>query len=153
MKVLFSNRQKDLSLGKIKQPVTLLLTKIISQEGKSPDMWDELHLYFVTKKTIQELHAHHFQDPTSTDCITFPIDTDTGPRPDALGPLVLGEIFICPKVAIEYATLHKIDPYTETIRYIVHGLLHLLGYDDIQPKERKIMRQKEAHYLKLIHHV
>lgn len=101
--------------------------------------YDEVSIYFVGIKTISSLHEEFFQDPTPTDCISFPID---GPK---IGPQysILGEVFICPEVAIQYAKKHSIDPLEEVTLYLVHGLLHLIGYDDIDPKDRNIMRKKE----------
>lgn len=104
---------------------------------KSPE---ELSLYFVTEETICSLHQEFFDDPTSTDCISFPMD-DT----------YLGEVFVCPKVASEYAKKHQTSPYNELVLYIVHGILHLIGFDDIEQEDRLKMRQMEEHcftYLK-----
>ena len=91
----------------------------------------DVHIYFVSKEEITRLHGHFFNDPTPTDCITFPIHTDG----------LLGEIFICPEVAIDY---FPENPHKETTLYVVHALLHLLGFDDIQPEDRAVMREKEA---------
>ena len=102
---------------------------------------EEVGLYFVTKRKIGALHRQFFNDPTPTDCITFPIDSS-----------YLGDIFICPAIAKEYARDHNVDPLEETLLYLVHGILHLAGYDDIDPKERKIMRKMEKncmHHLKI----
>lgn len=90
-----------------------------------------LAFYFVTKKRICELHSQFFQDPTLTDCITFPIDETHG------------EIFICPRAAILYAREHGGDPHDETALYMIHGILHLLGYDDLNPSKRRAMRKNE----------
>lgn len=92
-------------------------------------VFEELSIYFVGKKKITDLHAKFFQDPTPTDCITFPIDS-----------CFLGEIFVCPQVALEYAPT---EPYEEVSLYILHGLLHLLGYNDKDKKERAQMRREE----------
>ncbi len=108
---------------------------------------DEVILHLVNKKTICEIHQIYFNDPSPTDCISFPIDP---PKMKRSGPTILGEIFVCPKVAIEYGKEHQIDPYEETTRFIVHGLLHLLGFDDIIPEERKRMRTKENRCMKLL---
>ena len=58
-------------------------------------------------------------------------------------PLTFGEIFVCPLAAIAYAKKQESRPYEETALYIVHGLLHLLGYDDLEEKAKKNMRKKE----------
>ena len=90
-------------------------------------------VYFVTMKEICRLHDQFFNDPSPTDCITFPIDLDP-----ATADRYLGDIFIAPEAALAYP-----DPYEETTLYLVHGLLHLIGYDDLTPIEKKKMRRKE----------
>ncbi len=106
---------------------------------------EELIVHFVSKKKICDLHEKFFDDLTETDCITFPIDQE------ASSPYrVLGEIFICPRVAVAYAKAHRIDPYKEVSLYVIHGILHLLGFDDLSAKERKVMRRKENECLTLL---
>lgn len=92
----------------------------------------EVSIYFVTKEAIGQIHRQFFQDPSPTDCISFPLSGDH-----------LGEILVCPAMAIQYAKKRKLDPYKEASLYIVHGLLHLLGYDDLEEKTRRTMRKKE----------
>jgi len=108
---------------------------------------DEFSLHFVTEKEIGHLHADFFDDPSPTDCISLPIDS---PFDTSLSWHVLGEVFICPAVAKVYAQKHRQDPYKETLLYVIHGLLHLYGFDDIQPKDRRQMRAKEKQLLKLL---
>ena len=62
---------------------------------------DEVTIHFVDKEEITCLHNDHFQNPTPTDCISFPIDS---PEEKQSGYSILGEIFVCPEVAIEYVT-------------------------------------------------
>ena len=52
----------------------------------------------------------------------------------------LGDIFVCPAAALRYDPK---DPYKETLLYLVHGVLHLLGYDDIEPAAKRKMRKME----------
>lgn len=101
---------------------------------------DEVSIHFVTKKEISQLHDDYFQDPTPTDCISFPIDP---PGDSHSGYTILGEVFVCPEVAEEYAKKNKGDPYRETTLYIIHGLLHLIGFDDIEEHDQTIMRAQE----------
>lgn len=121
------NRQKDLKIGK--SSARALVRSVLAHLKVDPQ---EVSLYFVSENEIQALHAQFFQDPTPTDCISFPLDESH-----------LGEIFVCPSVAIQYGMKHQIDPYVETSLYVVHGLLHLLGYDDLEPKLKRTMRKKE----------
>ena len=63
------------------------------------------------------------------------------------GYKILGEVFISSNAAIDYAP-H--DPYRELTLYLVHGLLHLLGYDDMEEEKETLMREAEdrhMHYL------
>ena len=91
---------------------------------------DEVIFHFVSERKICQLHKEFFNDPASTDCITFPIDP---PDAEKSASHVLGEAFICPLTALTYAKLHKSDPYEELCRYIIHCILHLIGYTDIEP--------------------
>ena len=101
---------------------------------------DEVMIHFIDKEEITQLHKEHFQDPTPTDCISFPIDS---PSETHHGYSILGEVFVCPAVAIEYVHENGGNPYRETTLYIIHGLLHLLGYDDQDDESRLIMRAQE----------
>ena len=101
---------------------------------------DEVTIHFVSKEKISQLHAIHFQDPSPTDCISFPIDS---PNETLSDYTILGEVFVCPEVGIEYTQEHALDPYDEVALYIVHGLLHLLGYDDQDDKSSALMRHAE----------
>ena len=100
-------------------------------------IFQEVAIYFVGVRKITRLHAKYFNDPTPTDCITFPL----------LDNQLLGEIFICPKAALDY---NPKKPYEETTLYIIHGLLHLLGYDDIESKKRIRMRREEKRLMALV---
>lgn len=121
------NSQKDLKFDK---GSARALVKSVLSFLKTP--FNEVTIYFVTKKQICKLHDQFFQDPLPTDCISFPIDAEH-----------LGEVFVCPAVAKEYAEAHGIDPLKETALYIIHGLLHLIGYDDMEKKAKQAMRKKE----------
>lgn len=106
---------------------------------------DEIQIQFITEKRISQLHALFFQDPSPTDCITFPIDSVTC-KSDRYH--LLGEIFICPKVAKQYAEKNHINPFEELCRYVVHGILHLIGFEDEKPDLRIPMKRKENACLK-----
>jgi len=97
----------------------------------------EVELFFVSEERICALHHEHFNDPTPTDCMTFPMDP--------VGPdcKMLGSVFVCPKIAICYAKEHGQDPYRECMLYVVHGLLHLLGYKDKIESDKLEMRKAE----------
>lgn len=136
MKITLSNHQKTLT---IKPPFWRKIVKEVAKfEGQD---FAEFSLHFVDKEEIAQVHADFFDDPTPTDCISFPIDGPGEPY------RVLGEVFVCPEVAKEYAELHKGEPLRETILYVVHGLLHLFGYDDIKTKDKRLMREAEKKHM------
>jgi len=108
---------------------------------------DEVVFHFVSRRQICALHRRFFDDPSPTDCITLPIDP---PGEKCAGYHLLGEIFICPKTAQIYAQEHGLSAFEEVIRYAVHGLLHLIGYNDMQLKDARAMRKKEEEVMQKI---
>lgn len=134
MLVKVYNRQKALKISK-----TTLSSIVKALLKKERADCDEVIIHIVDAKKICQLHDRFFQDPSQTDCITFPID---GPKKNS-DYTVLGEVFICSDTALEYASNRGLDPMKELTLYLVHALLHLLGYDDIDPKDRRVMRKKE----------
>ena len=137
MRIRVTNKQKEM---KIQTPMVRQIVKsTIEAAGVT---CDEVSVYFIDTKTMCRLHADFFDDPSPTDCISFPLDDDDTPF-----YRVLGEIFVCPATAIEYSTLHCCDPYEELTLYLIHGLLHLFGYDDIEEHERRKMRKAEKTYM------
>lgn len=134
MKIHIYNSQKDL---KISKKSTRVIVEALFDFFSLPHQ--EISIYFVSDKKMKKLHQEFFDDPTSTDCISFPLDEEH-----------LGEIFICPYTAIQYAQKKHLDPYEETALYLIHGFLHCLGYDDLQPKLKRIMRKKEKTCMDLL---
>ncbi|MFN0064989.1 MAG: rRNA maturation RNase YbeY [Chlamydiales bacterium] len=137
IKILVFDQQNDLSIDieSAKQVIRRVLELEKSQAN-------EVSLYFVSTKEICRLHEEFFHDPSPTDCISFPID-----RNRKLGYQFLGEIFVCPKTALDFVQTYEDineNPYVETTLYVVHSVLHLLGFDDIEEVDRKKMRAKEG---------
>ena len=88
--------------------------------------------------TINQKHLHH-EGPT--DVITFDYRQ---PHRDGLH----GELLICPAVALSQAREHRTSPESEIARYIIHGILHLQGYDDRSPDARRVMKREENRRLR-----
>lgn len=141
MNVQIYNKQSDMPLSKVRAKA--IVRAVIGLHGHC---CDEVSIYFVDVKTISALHNEFFQDPSVTDCISFPMDDGV----DGDGYSILGEVFICPRVALDYSSDNGTAPYEEATLYIIHGLLHLLGLDDLTPADRKKMRAAEAKHLKNI---
>jgi probable rRNA maturation factor len=77
--------------------------------------------------------------------MSFPIDVE--PTPSDYRHL--GDVVVCPTTAFVHAKGDNRLFWEELTLYIVHGLLHLLGYDDTTPKARAIMRRQERRALTL----
>lgn len=143
MKALVFDQQIDLSIDE--NTVAPIVRFVLEQESQSTN---EVAIYFVSKEEISIVHDEFFNDPSPTDCISFPMD-----KREESSYHILGEIFICPKVAIEYlaedlAVTH--DVYAEVTLYLVHALLHLLGYKDEEESDQIKMYSAQESYLDLL---
>ena len=141
MHIVINNFQRDLALSHTKKEIRKIVEAVLQVEGegrKDATSFDEVAIRFVSDRVMCAMHQEFFEDPSPTDCISFPIDAS-----DDIGYKVLGEVVVCPKTAITYAEKHQKDPYEEVTLYIIHGILHLLGYDDLEVKARKKMRLLE----------
>jgi probable rRNA maturation factor len=63
------------------------------------------------------------------------------------GKLLGGEIVISAETARRNGTAYRVSPHDELALYLAHGLLHLCGYDDRSPREKRLMRRREAEAL------
>jgi probable rRNA maturation factor len=141
MKVTIINEQKSLRI--VNKKFEKYVKTILKEEKV---VTDEVILHFVDANKIKDLHFQYFKDSSITDCISFSIDR---PNKKKIGYNILGEAFICTDAAISYSKEHKVDSYDELILYVIHSILHLIGYDDINKKDIEIMRKKENYYLSL----
>jgi probable rRNA maturation factor len=100
----------------------------------------EVSLAFVDNRTIHQLNRRYLHHDEPTDVLSFPL-SEPGARRLA-GELVLGA-----EVAQAQAASRGHDVQAELALYVIHGLLHLCGYDDTTEKAAAEMRQRERHYL------
>lgn len=97
----------------------------------------ELGIQLVSPEKMQELNLKHRQKDKPTDVLSFPLNDVTLAKYDILP---LGDIFICPDVAVAQAAENNIPVKEEMARLVIHGILHLLGYDHEQsPADEKKM--------------
>jgi len=137
MLIHVEDNQTDLAIDIL--TVKKIVDTVIAYEGRT---CDEVSIYFVDMPQICAIHEQFFDDASPTDCISFPMD-----EPDEEGHLILGDIFVCPEAAIDYTASNGNNPFRETTLYIVHGLLHLMGYDDIEEEEQSAMRDAEKRHM------
>ena len=98
-----------------------------------------ISIILTNDKKLLQLKNQYFQQDVLTDVITFNLEAD--------GDSIDGEIYISLNRVLENAKEFKQDTGRELKRVIIHGCLHLLGYDDQTPEEKKTMTRMEDHYL------
>lgn len=101
----------------------------------------ELSIVFLTDHALAHLHAEYLDDPSTTDVITFEGDPHLG---------TAGEICVSADTAAAYARAHRRDFSAELTLYVVHGWLHLCGYDDRVPAKKRAMRRAEVRAMRLL---
>jgi probable rRNA maturation factor len=101
----------------------------------------KISLAFVDHPTIHRINWQFLNHDEPTDVITFPLSKE--------GAKVLeGELVIGAEMAIEQAAERGHEVHAELTLYVIHGLLHLCGYDDHSERDRQRMRERERHYLR-----
>ncbi|MFN8169950.1 MAG: rRNA maturation RNase YbeY [Candidatus Nanopelagicales bacterium] len=108
----------------------------------------ELSVLLVDEPTIEELHIRWMDEPGPTDVLSFPMD-ELRPTKDDEEPVegLLGDIVICPQVAQKQADAAGHRREDELALLLTHGILHLLGYDHLEPEEHAEMFGLQARLL------
>lgn len=103
----------------------------------------EATITLVDEATMADLHVRWMDLEGPTDVMSFPMDelTPGGGRPDAEapGPAMLGDIILCPAFDRRQAEMAGHSLGHELALLTVHGVLHLLGYDHIEPDDEREM--------------
>lgn len=105
-----------------------------------------LSITFVSNQGIATLNRRHLGHRGSTDVISFSLASAAFDEP------LLGDIYIAPEVAKKNAAEHGVTLREELTRLVVHGVLHVLGYDHPVTEERqrsKMWRRQEALVMQL----
>ena len=136
MELVINNRQRARRLDRklLKQIAEFTISESRVESA-------ELGFHFVSAKQMANVHEQFMNIAGSTDVITF----DHGSEPPAK---IHGEIFISIEDAFAQAREFKTTWQSETARYMVHGILHLLGYDDLEAKARAKMKREENRLLR-----
>ena len=98
-----------------------------------------ISIILTNDKKLLQLKNQYFQQDVLTDVITFNLEENGDP--------IDGEIYISLNQVSENSREFKQDTGRELKRVIIHGLLHLLGYDDQTPEGKKTMTRMEDQYL------
>ncbi len=100
-----------------------------------------INVIFCDDLYLLDINKEFLKHNTLTDVITFDYCVDLGN--------ISGDIFISYDRVYENAIKFKVKIHHEVFRVVIHGVLHLLGYEDGSKAKAKVMRQKEDYYLGL----
>lgn len=125
-----------------------------------------ISLALVDDAEIHRVNREFLGHDYPTDVISFRLDEDEGqesgvmrleraeassdvsnPQPATLNPHLEGELIVSTETALREAAAHGWSPHDEVLLYVVHGLLHLCGYDDLTDEARPAMRVREREVL------
>ena len=131
MTVIFAEIPKELPR---EEKISAWIQNVIEQHQKTIGV---INIYFITQEEIQLLHKHYFNDPEPTDIITLNYNNSQ----------INGDLYICKEFIEENLQNYDTnDIQNALLRVIIHGVLHLLGYDDLTEKDRNkmILAENEA---------
>jgi probable rRNA maturation factor len=150
MSVAIANRQraKKINLRLLKQIVNALLAELELEKA-------EIGICLAGAPEMTRLNETFLRHAGSTDVITFDYHIEGGagsplPAAGAHGvsrPTIQGEIFVCMDEAVLQARKFGTSWPSEMVRYIIHGALHLLGFDDSNADARRKMKREENRLL------
>lgn len=134
--ISWANRQRavKVDLPKIRRIVEVALPLCVSKpQRKGMELPAEVEITLLGEAAIAKVHGEFLDDPTPTDVITFEH----------------GEILIGVPIAAANARKFRHPADHEVALCAIHGLLHLLGYDDLTEKEKVIMHARQEEILKM----
>ena len=135
-----SQRRIDLNLSRIKKDTSRALNLLSLKRA-------ELGISFVGDRRMSSLNKLFRGIDKTTDVLSFPIYNSQKEFPKK-GSFLIGDIVIDPNRALSQSKAYGLSLHEETIRLIIHGLLHLMGYDHERSLYmERIMRKKEAELL------
>jgi probable rRNA maturation factor len=124
--VLVSDRQ---AMAVDEAALVELAIRTLAEEGAGAV---ELSISFVEPGEMATLHARYLGEEGATDVLSFTMDEEG----------LLGDVVICPEVAAG----QNADITSEIRLLVVHGILHLLGYDHQEDEERRAMWERQERY-------
>ncbi len=135
-------------------PVVVAWLRERLEEAAAAMAADVIHLnvVLIDDDRMKAMHAEFHDDPTTTDVLTFDLRDDPfeGAPEAGLLPAVEGEVYVCVDEARRRAEQLPRAMDKEMLLYALHGLLHLVGYDDHDEEQRSRMHAREDELLEQI---
>ena len=112
--------------------------EVLRKEGRDA----RLSVVLVDNSRIKELNKQYFNSDEVTDVISFPLSNNKNS--------LSGEVIVSVETAVDTAGKRNISVEGEIVLYILHGILHLLGYDDGNERDARVMHEEESKILKTL---
>ena len=123
----------------------------LAREGIVPDAC-EVSFSYINNEEIRALNQKYRGKDEETDVLSFPMYEGIEEIRAALlkttAPVLLGDVVICREVAARQAEEYGHSAEREEVYLLIHGILHLLGYDHMDSAEKRVMREKEEALIK-----
>ena len=145
MKVLIKNEYLKIKVDteEIKQQIAKVLSSLDSNEY-------EISILFIGDQGIRDLNQQFRGIDRSTDVLSFPQLFEG--LPETSGTLILGDVAISLETALRQTKKHGLSLEEELTLLLIHGTLHLLGYDhEISDHEEERMRKKTRELFTIIY--
>ena len=151
MTIHLANRQRSIpiNLPWLQNFANLALQKSVSHSANllfALSKLDEIEVAIVSDRTIAKVHRDFMDIEGPTDVITFDLSAGTAGPPGA--GVLAGDIVVSTETARRMARAVGWTPRQELAYYIVHGVLHLTGYNDHTAADRRQMRARERAVMK-----
>ena len=145
MEILIKNQQKIIKINqrKIREIVKKVLQHLRIDEKT------EVSILFTDDKFIRSLNSKYRGIDKPTDVLSFSLQEGIVKSPEVESDKLLGDIIISAETAQKQADILNHSIEKELAVLLIHGLLHLTGYDHEKDKNYKIMREKESEILKI----
>lgn len=138
MKIIFINKIKIPLSKEIKTGLRKVISEIAFNENKKIC---SVNLIFCNDEYIRKFNKEYLGHDYETDIITFHDMNEKGETE--------GELLMSADTISENSKRYKTGFDTELRRVVIHGILHLCGYNDKTEKQKKLIRRKENRYLKI----
>ena len=148
MTVIITNEQDKIEIPADWEEKINRVTAICLKEEQMPEE-AEVDLLFVDNEAIREMNLEYRDKDSATDVLSFPM-YEADEEIDDEEEILFGDIVISLERAQEQCIEYGHSLEREVMYLLVHGLLHLAGYDHMEEEDKKEMRAREEHLLAII---